>query len=74
MSRVHRNRVVDMISRLVDAVESTWSMSRCPWCRFKTRTVHDVRPRRVHDRRIGPYAALAAQREGQPRLGSHRRK
>ena len=26
-SRVHRNRVVDMISRLVVEVESTWSVS-----------------------------------------------
>ena len=45
--------LVDTISRLVVEVESTWSVSRCRWCGFKTRLVHDVRPRRVRDRRIG---------------------
>ena len=36
-------------SGLVVEVESTWSVSRCRWCGFKTRLVHDVRPRRVRD-------------------------
>ena len=38
--------LVDTISQLVVEVESTWSVSRCRWCGFKTRLVHDVRPRR----------------------------
>ena len=48
--------VVDTISRLVVEVESGWSVSRCRWCGFRTRVVHDVRPRRVRDRRIGDRA------------------
>ena len=48
--------VVDTISRLVIEVESGWSVSRCPWCGFKTQAVHDVRPRRVRDRRVGERA------------------
>ena len=54
--RLHLRRIpvlVDTISQLVVEVESTWSVSRCRWCGFKTRLVHDVGPRRVRDRRIG---------------------
>ena len=60
--RLHLRRIrvvgvlVDTISQLVVEVESTWSVSRCRWCGFKTRLVHDVRPRRVRDRRIGDRA------------------
>ena len=60
--RLHLQRIrvvrvlVDTISRLVVEVESAWSVSRCPWCGFKTRLVHDIRPRRVRDRRIGERA------------------
>ena len=60
--RLHLRRIrvvkvlVDTISRLVVEVESTWSVSRCRWCGFKTQAVHDVRPRRVRDRRIGDRA------------------
>ena len=60
--RLHLRRIrvvgvlVDTISRLVVEVESTWSVSRCRWCGFKTKAVHDVRPRRVRDRRMGERA------------------
>ena len=41
--RLHLRRIrvvgvlVDTISQLVVEVESTWSVSRCRWCGFKTR-------------------------------------
>lgn len=41
--------LIDEIDRLEVAVSSTRSWSRCPWCGFKCRRVHDRRPRRVRD-------------------------
>ena len=41
--------VVDALDELVVAVCSTRSWSRCPWCGFACRRVHDVRSRRVRD-------------------------
>jgi transposase len=41
--------LVDTASRLEVEVASTRSWSRCPFCGFKTRTVHDRRRRKIRD-------------------------
>ncbi len=41
--------LVDTPSRLEVEVASTRSWSRCPFCGFKTRIVHDTRRRRIRD-------------------------
>jgi len=41
--------LVDTASRLEVEVISTRSWSRCPFCGFKTRTVHDRRRRKIRD-------------------------
>lgn len=41
--------LVDEIGRLDVEVASTRSWSRCPWCGFRCRDVHDRRRRRVRD-------------------------
>jgi len=41
--------LVDAVDRLEVEVVSTQSWSRCPFCGFTTRTVHDRRRRRVRD-------------------------
>jgi len=41
--------LVDTVDRLEVEVASTRSWSRCPFCGFKTRTVHDRRRRKIRD-------------------------
>ena len=41
--------LVDTPTRLEVEVASTRSWSRCPFCGFKTRTVHDRRRRKIRD-------------------------
>jgi transposase len=41
--------LVDAVDRLEVEVASTRSWSRCPFCGFKTRTVHDTRRRKIRD-------------------------
>ena len=41
--------LVDTPSRLEVVVASTRSWSRCPFCGFKTRAVHDRRRRKIRD-------------------------
>ncbi len=41
--------LVDSINELVVEVRSTRSWSRCPWCGFVCRRVHDTRRRQVRD-------------------------
>jgi transposase len=41
--------LVDTSTRLEVEVASTRSWSRCPFCGFKTRTVHDTRHRKIRD-------------------------
>ena len=43
---------VDAPGRLVVAVEAAWSWSRCPFCGFKCRRVHDRRVKRVWDQPV----------------------
>ena len=41
--------LVDTVGRLEVEVASTRSWSRCPFCGYKTRTVHDTRRRKIRD-------------------------
>ncbi len=41
--------LVDTPTRLEVEVASTRSWSRCPFCGFKTRTIHDTRRRKIRD-------------------------
>ena len=41
--------LVDTVGRLEVEVASTRSWSRCPFCGFKTRSVHDTRRRKIRD-------------------------
>ena len=44
--------VADSPGRLEVAVEAAWSSSRCPFCGFKCRRVHDRRVKRVWDQPV----------------------
>ncbi len=64
LRRVLTGRVlVDTPSRLEVEVSSSWSTSRCPWCGFRCRRVHDRRQKRIRDRMMsGRRVTLVWQR------------
>lgn len=64
LRRILTGRVlVDTPSRLEVEVSSSWPVSRCPWCGFRRRRVHDRRQKRIRDRMMsGRRVTLVWQR------------